>query len=109
MNFFGIGTLEVLVILMVALIALGPSKTVDVARTIGRMTREARRTFTEIMDAASVEERPGYREDQERRPRQSAPPDEPLAAPPNLAEQTRASPESGNTPGPDTNRPPDDR
>lgn len=54
MNVFGIGGLELLVILLVAFVALGPGKTVEVARTIGRMAREARRTFTDIMDAASL-------------------------------------------------------
>lgn len=54
MNVFGIGTLELLVILLVAFVALGPGKTIEVARTIGRVTREARRTFTDIMDAASL-------------------------------------------------------
>ena len=61
MNFFGIGTLELLVILVVAFVALGPGKTVEVARTIGKITREARRTFTEITDAVSLEDRPGAR------------------------------------------------
>ena len=56
MNVFGIGTMELLVIFLVAFIALGPGKTMEVARTIGKMAREARRTFTDIMDAASVSE-----------------------------------------------------
>ena len=54
MNVFGIGGLELLVILLVAFVALGPGRTVEVARTIGRMAREARRTFSDIMDAASL-------------------------------------------------------
>ena len=54
MNVFGIGGLELLVILLVAFIALGPGKTIEVARTIGRVAREARRTFTDIVDAASL-------------------------------------------------------
>lgn len=54
MNIFGIGTLELAVIFLVAIIALGPGKTMETARTIGRIVREARRTFTEVMDAASV-------------------------------------------------------
>ena len=54
MNVFGIGTMELLVIFLVAFIALGPGKTMEVARTIGKMAREARRAFTDIMDAASL-------------------------------------------------------
>ncbi len=87
MNFFGIGTLEILVILTVALIALGPGKTVEVARTIGKMAREARRTFTEIMDAASVDDRPGATRENPGPPPQSGPPTEPMASPPHLAAQ----------------------
>ncbi len=65
MNVFGIGGLELLVILLVAFVALGPGKTVEVARTIGRMAREARRTFTDIMDAASLSDTDaGTRRDQ---------------------------------------------
>ena len=86
MNFFGIGTLEVLVILTVALIALGPGKTVEVARTIGRMTREARRTFTDIMDAASLDERGGRGSDNAPAPPPS-PPTDPVPPPPHLAAQ----------------------
>ena len=54
MNIFGIGTMELGVILLVAIIALGPGKTMDTARTLGRIVREARRAFTEVMDAAAL-------------------------------------------------------
>ena len=88
MNFFGIGTLELLVILAVAFIALGPGKTVEVARTIGKMAREARRTFTDIMDAASVEERGGRaRENPAPPPTPPSPPTDPVPPPPHLAAQ----------------------
>ena len=99
MNVFGIGTMELLVILLVAFIALGPGKTMEVARTIGRMAREARRTFTDIMDAASVSDsdlnsRPGRAEPPAGTPAQSPPsssdsrppqpPTEPLPMPAHL-------------------------
>ena len=87
MNVFGIGTLELLVILLVAFIALGPGKTVEVARTIGKMAREARRTFTDIMDAASVDERSARPRDDSRPPASPARPDDPVPAPPHLAAQ----------------------
>ena len=54
MNIFGIGTMELAVILLVAIIALGPGKTMETARTLGRIVREARRAFTEVMDAAAL-------------------------------------------------------
>ena len=88
MNFFGIGTLELLVILLVAFIALGPGKTVEVARTIGKMAREARRTFTDIMDAASVDERDGRAREN---PAPPSPPSDPVPPPPHLAAQNDTS------------------
>ena len=90
MNVFGIGTLELLVILLVAFIALGPGKTVEVARTIGKMTREARRTFTDIMDAASVEERGGRARENPAPTTPPSPPSDPVPAPSHLAAQTDA-------------------
>ena len=78
MNVFGIGTMEMVVILLVAFIALGPGKTMDAARTIGKVVREARRTFTDVMDAASVTD-----DDINRRnaPAATPPPDAPSPQP----------------------------
>ena len=103
MNVFGIGTPELLVILLVAFIALGPGKTIEVARTIGRMTREARRAFTDIMDAASVPDEPAG--SPRRQPPDASgapdapaqPPSEPLPLPTHLQE-----------PGTAPDNPPDD-
>ena len=91
MNFFGIGTLELLVILLVAFIALGPGKTVEVARTIGKMAREARRTFTDIMDAASVEERGGRTREKPGTATPPSSPSDPVPPPPHLAAQNDPS------------------
>ncbi len=109
MNFFGIGTLELLVILAVAFIALGPGKTVEVARTIGKMTREARRTFTEIMDAASLEERGGRAGNSADRNSPPSPPTDPMPTPSHLSSQATQS--SGEVPetGPSDPKPPDSR
>lgn len=91
MNVFGIGTLELLVILLVAFVALGPGKTVEVARTIGKMAREARRTFTDIMDAASLDENSGRQRDNPGPTAPPAPPTDPVPTPPHLAAQTDAT------------------
>ena len=99
MNVFGIGTLELLVILAVAFIALGPGKTVEVARTIGKMAREARRTFTDIMDAASVDERGGRQRENSGPTPPTFPPTDPVPTPPHLAAQSdvtdSSSPDQG--------------
>ena len=112
MNVFGIGTLELLVILLVAFVALGPGKTVEVARTLGRMAREARRTFTDIMDAASLSDDDfGARRD---RPNSNAgssapaqPPSDPLPMPSHLqepADKQPAQPEDAETGPPSAQR-----
>ena len=43
MSFLGMGTLEILVILLVAFILLGPERMIDAGRLMGRATREVRR------------------------------------------------------------------
>ena len=43
MNILGMGTMEVLIILLVAFIFLGPERMVDAARLLGKAAREARR------------------------------------------------------------------
>ena len=47
---FGIGMPELLVILVVALVVLGPKRLPELARTLGRAMAEFRRSTTEIMD-----------------------------------------------------------
>ena len=43
MNILGMGTMEVLIILLVAFIFLGPERMVDAAKLLGKAAREARR------------------------------------------------------------------
>lgn len=45
---FGIGTTEVLLILVVALLVIGPSKLPDVARTLGKGMAEFRRMSSDV-------------------------------------------------------------
>ena len=103
MNIFGIGTMELAVIFLVAIIALGPGKTMETARTLGRIMREARRTFTEVMDAASLNDtdparRPDAAPQNSSPPAPSSdaprrPPETPLPPPAHLADQ-QANPEN---------------
>jgi hypothetical protein len=55
MNFMGMGLLEMGVILLVAFLVLGPSKTIETARTVGKVMRDLRRTFADITAAVDLE------------------------------------------------------
>lgn len=48
MNILGMGTLEILVILLLAFIFLGPSRMIDAARILGKASRELRRMADEF-------------------------------------------------------------
>ena len=56
-DFLGIGVLELLAILLIAVIVLGPAGTVKGARSIGRMLGEVRRSMTDLSNAVEAEER----------------------------------------------------
>ena len=56
MNFFGIGTLELVFILVVALLALGPNKMVEVARTLGKYVKQLQRASHEMPRLLSLDE-----------------------------------------------------
>lgn len=57
MNFMGIGSMELVVILLVAFLVVGPVKSVDMARRAGKVLGDLRRGFTDVTDAISAEER----------------------------------------------------
>lgn len=68
MNIIGMGPLEVLVILLLAFILLGPQKMVDGARLLGRAYREVRRMSADL-PAMVLEDDPSRTE---RRPSEDA-------------------------------------
>ena len=55
MSFLSMGTLEILAILLVAFIVLGPERMMDAARLLGKAVREARR-LTESMPRLTLDE-----------------------------------------------------
>ena len=58
MNFFGMGILELVFVLMMALLVLGPAKMVDVARTLGKYVRQMQRVSLELPRLLSMEDEP---------------------------------------------------
>jgi Tat protein translocase TatB subunit len=74
---FGIGMPELIVILVIALIVLGPKRLPEVARSLGKAMSEFRRQSSEIMEEFQAQGR--LEDDLERRRAVKAPP--PTAAP----------------------------
>jgi Tat protein translocase TatB subunit len=74
---FGIGMPELVVILVVALLVLGPKRLPEVARSLGRALGEFRRQSTEVMEELQtqldVEERAGTPKSQPTKPTPDAP------------------------------------
>jgi len=55
MEFFGIGTGEVLLILVVALIIWGPARVVEIGRTMGKMVRTLRKATVDLTSQVTRE------------------------------------------------------
>jgi Sec-independent protein translocase protein TatA len=49
-NFFGMGSMEVLIVLLVAFIFLGPQRMLDAARFLGKLVGEVRRLTADLPD-----------------------------------------------------------
>ena len=56
MNFLGMGPTELLVVLVIALIVLGPNKMVEVARSLGKIMRDLQRAGAELPRLISLED-----------------------------------------------------
>ena len=57
MNILGMGPLEIIVILLLAFIFLGPTKMIDAARALGKASREFRRMASELSSAQLLAEK----------------------------------------------------
>ena len=55
MDFIGVGGWEVLLVLVIALIILGPSKLPEIARTIGKYTRILKKASFDLTTAVTRE------------------------------------------------------
>jgi sec-independent protein translocase protein TatA len=52
---FNIGPGELILILLIALVVLGPSKLPDVAQSLGKSVREFRKAATDVTDAGKLD------------------------------------------------------
>ncbi|MCK4274699.1 MAG: twin-arginine translocase TatA/TatE family subunit [Dehalococcoidales bacterium] len=73
MGFLGIGSWEILLIIVLALIVLGPAKLTDFARTLGKTVRAIRKASTDLTSAVnreldSIQEEPTKEEKQSQPP-----------------------------------------
>jgi len=60
MNFFGIGGLELLIILFLAFLLLGPRRMARTGKEVGKWAREARKMSSELTQSLSLlDEEPG--------------------------------------------------
>ena len=57
MDLFGVHMVELLVVLVVALVVLGPAKTINMARGAGKMLGQMRRAMTDLSQAVEEQER----------------------------------------------------
>ena len=96
MNFMGIGFMELVVILLVGFLVLGPGRSIDMARRSGKVLGDLRRTFSEVTDAISVEE--------QQRSRPQAPPPSPPPGVPSRPETPDDDAPSAPEPSPERER-----
>ena len=55
MDFFGIGTGEILLVLLVALIVFGPGRIVEIGRTLGRMMHTLKKASSDFTSQVTKE------------------------------------------------------
>ncbi|MFH1559913.1 MAG: twin-arginine translocase TatA/TatE family subunit [Chloroflexota bacterium] len=56
MDFLGIGPIELLVIALIAFLFLGPERMMEMARSLGKIMRDVRRTTSELPSLLSLDE-----------------------------------------------------
>ena len=90
---FGIGSTELLVILVVALIVIGPSKLPDLMKTLGKGMAEFRRMSTDVKSTFEAEVERADREQKQAEAKKQLYPETPEAtASPATAEAAKTAP-----------------
>ncbi|WP_428569167.1 MAG: Sec-independent protein translocase protein TatB [Solidesulfovibrio sp. DCME] len=89
---FGIGSTELLVILVVALIVIGPSKLPDIMRTLGKGMAEFRRMSTDVKSTLEAEVDRADREQRQAEAKKELYPEKAAEAAPAASTQPAAKP-----------------
>ena len=55
MDLMGVGTAEVLMILLVAILVIGPNKVIEFARTMGKITRTIKKASLDLTSSVTKE------------------------------------------------------
>lgn len=58
MNFMGMGIVELAVIFLVSFLVLGPSKSIDLARTVGKVFRDLRSAMADMTSVIDMDQTP---------------------------------------------------
>ncbi|MCI0801525.1 MAG: twin-arginine translocase TatA/TatE family subunit [Chloroflexi bacterium] len=90
MNFMGMGIPELGVIMLVAFLVLGPSRTIDMARKAGKVLGDLRRSFGDVTSAMSME---ALENMDQRTTAQNQKPDTPMEPPPGVPTRAEIPPE----------------
>jgi Sec-independent protein translocase protein TatA len=56
MNVMGMGIMELAVIFLVSFLVLGPSKSIDMARTVGKVIRDLRTAMADMTSAIDLDQ-----------------------------------------------------
>jgi sec-independent protein translocase protein TatA len=95
---FNVGPLELIIILVIALLILGPGKLPEVGASLGKSIREFRKAVTDVSDATRVDVAPTPNQAQAPAPQQPAAPQ--VAAPQQPAAPQVAAPQPVEAPQP---------
>ncbi len=85
MNFMGMGVPELGVIFLVAFLVLGPARAIDMAKNVGKVLGDLKRSFGDVTSAMTVEtmdrpSRPATLQDQKSDPQMAPLPGVPMRA-----------------------------
>ena len=58
MNIMGMGIVEVAVIFLVSFLVLGPSKSIDMAKTLGKVIRDLKSAMADMTSAIDLDQTP---------------------------------------------------